>query len=188
MMSLLHHIKLGLALNTNPTKSISSIPPSPRLWCHWLTSNPPLPSLHMDILQPRKPSSKIHMAWYTGQSMPTQSPSLEPSLTTSLAMYLSIATSSNPNPTIPFGNTALQTNLVAYFKEYATSKALTLVFSYANNKCPNTNKQLTVGSVTTIVPKRMNRIALASPSVETKSHTAATKTPPPQHSSQPNSL
>jgi hypothetical protein len=98
-------------------------------------------------------------------------------------MYSSIATSSNPNPTVPFGNTALQMNLVAYFKEYTTSKALTLVFSYANNKCPNTNKQLMVGSVATIVPKRMNRIALASPSVETESHMTATKAPPPQHSS-----
>ncbi len=119
--------------------------------------------------------------------MPTQSPSLEPSSTTSLAMYSRIATSSNPNPIVPFGNTALQTNSVAYFKEYATSKALTFVFSYANNKCPNTNKQLTVGSVATIVPKRMNRIALASPLAETKSHMMATKATPLQHSSQPNS-
>jgi hypothetical protein len=45
-----------------------------------------------------------------------------------------------------------------------TSKALTLVFSFANNKCPNTNEQLTVGSVATIVPNRMNHIALDSPS------------------------
>ncbi len=119
--------------------------------------------------------------------MPTQSTSLEPSSMMSLAMYSSIATSSNPNPTIPFGNTALQTNSVTYFKEYVTSNALTLVFSYANNKCPNTNKQLMVGSVATIVPKRMNCIALASPLAETESRTMATKAPPPQHLSQPNS-
>jgi hypothetical protein len=110
--------------------------------------------------------------------MPTQSPSLELSSTASLAMYSSIATSSNPNPTVPFGNTALQTNSVAYFKEYATSKALTLVFSYANNKCPNKKKQLTIGSVATIILKRMNRIALASPLAETESCTMATKSTP----------
>ena len=99
----------------------------------------------------------------------------------SLAMYLSIATSSNPNPTVPFGNTALQTNSVAYFKEYVTPKAMTLVFSYANNKCPNTNEQLTVRSVATIVPKRMNCIALASLLAETESRTTATKASPLQN-------
>ncbi len=119
--------------------------------------------------------------------MLTQSTSLEPSLTTSLAMYSSIATSSNQNPTVPFGNTASQTNSVACFKEYATSKALTLVFSFANNKCPNTNEQLMVRSVATIVPKRMNHIALDSPLAGTKSRTTATKAPPLQHWSQPNS-
>jgi hypothetical protein len=119
--------------------------------------------------------------------MPTQSTSLEPSSTTSLAMYLSIPTSSNPNPTIPFGNTALQTNSVACFKEYATSKALTLVFLFANNKCPTTNEQHMVRSVATIIPKRKNCIALDSLSAGTKSRTTATKAPPPQHLSQPNS-
>jgi hypothetical protein len=119
--------------------------------------------------------------------MLTQSTSLESSLMTSLVAYLSIATSSNPTSTVPFGNTALQTNLVAYFKEYTTSKALILVSSFANNKCPNTNKQLTVGSVATIVPKRMNGIVLDSPLAGTDSRTMATKAPPPQHSSQPNS-
>ena len=99
----------------------------------------------------------------------------------SLAMYLSIATSSNQNPTIPFGNTALQMNSVACFKEYATSKALTLVFSFANNKCPNTNEQLTVRSVATIVPNRMNHITLKSPSAGMESCTTATKAPLPQH-------
>ncbi len=118
--------------------------------------------------------------------MPTQSTSLEPSSTASLAMYSSITTSLNPNPTVQFGNTALQTNSVACFKEYTTSKALTLVFSFAKNKCPNTNEQLTVRSVATIVPKKMNHIALDSPSAGTESRTMATKAPPPQHSSQPN--
>ncbi len=119
--------------------------------------------------------------------MPTQSTSLEPSSTMSLAMYSSIATSSNPNPTVPFGNKALQTYLVACFKEYATSKALTLIFSFANNKCPSTNEGHTVRSVATIVPKKMNYIALDSPLAGTKLHMTATKAHPPQHSSQPNS-
>jgi hypothetical protein len=91
------------------------------------------------------------------------------------------------NPSKPFSNTASQTNLVACFKEYATSTALTHVFSIADNKCPITNEQRMVRSVATIVPKRINHIALNSPLVGTESRTTATKAPPPQHSSLPNS-
>jgi hypothetical protein len=44
-----------------------------------------------------------------------------------------------------------------------------------------------VGSVATIVPKRMNHIVLDSPLVGNELRTTATKAPPPQHLSQPNS-
>jgi hypothetical protein len=76
--------------------------------------------------------------------MPTQTTSLEPSSTTSLAMYSSIATSSNPILTIPFGNTAFQTNLVAFFQEIRDIKGTDTCFFICKQQIPH-HKQATYG-------------------------------------------